>query len=239
MQVNYLDISRGFTYVEFDYVHKVDWTYKASGYEFSYNVVESYINETGKYALEFAILRVNDKATLRGILNIIRSDGNVKEVIKVTPLNTGYPKRVSIIIRVKLDNSTRFRAYRLGGIEVKDTIINGVENWGFALPSSSEVKRLKQYLTMGGEVKDMRTRRINADELIYMTIHSKLTPFLSKGELKVLKTAYELGYLSEPRRTTLSKVADTLGLSTTTVNYEIRRGIYKLLTLILRGIINT
>lgn len=234
MQVNYLDLSRGFTYVEFDYIHKVDWTYRASNYEFSYNVIESHINEPESYALEFAILKVNNKATLKSILSIIRNDVNVKEIIETTPLNTGYPKKMSIVLKVKLDNSTRFRAYRLGGIEVKDIIVNGVENWGFALPSLSEVNRLKQYLAMGGEVKNMRTRRINADELIYMTSYSKLTPFLSKGELKVLKTAYELGFFSEPRKATLSKVADALGLSTTTVNYELRKGIYKLLTLVLR-----
>lgn len=235
MQVNYLNLGRGFTYVEFDYIHRVDWTYRASNYEFNYNVLESYINEPENYALEFAILKVNNKATLKSILGIIRSDANVKEIIKNTPLNAGYPKRVSIVLKVKLDNSTRLKAYRLGGIEVKDIITNGVENWGFALPSLSEVNRLKQYLEMGGEIKEMRVRRVNADDLIYMTSYSKLTPFLSRGELRVLRTAYELGFFNEPREATLSKVADELGLSTTTVNYEIRRGIYKLLTLILRG----
>ncbi|WP_291766554.1 helix-turn-helix domain-containing protein [Caldivirga sp. UBA161] len=235
MQVNYLNLNHGFTYVEFNYIHKVDWTYKASNYEFSYNVFESHINEYENYALEFAILKINDKATLKNILNIIKNDANVKEIIETTPLNTGYPKRLSIVLKVKLDNSTRLKAHRLGGIEVKDIIINGVENWGFALPSLSEIDKLKQYLAMGGEVKEVRIRRINAGELIHMISYSKLTPFLSKGELKVLKVAYELGFFSEPRRATLSKVADALGLSTTTVNYEVRKGIYKLLTLILRG----
>jgi len=61
-----------------------------------------------------------------------------------------------------------------------------------------------------------------------------LAPFLSRSELRALKAAYDLGFFDEPRKSTLSKVADALGLSPTTVNYEIRRGINKLSSILLR-----
>ncbi|MFP3259017.1 MAG: helix-turn-helix domain-containing protein [Caldivirga sp.] len=67
--------------------------------------------------------------------------------------------------------------------------------------------------------------------MISLNVHFYLRKELING---ALKAAYDLGYFDEPRKSTLSKVADALGLSPTTVNYEIRRGINKLLSILLR-----
>jgi predicted DNA binding protein len=123
----------------------------------------------------------------------------------------------------------RYRTYKLGGIEIKDSIVNGIEHWGFVFIDQknlgANLDTFMHYLMSNGEVIGMNTKHID----IY-----RLAPFLSRSELRALKAAYDLGFFDESRKSTLSKVTDALGLSPTTVNYEIRRGINKLSSILLR-----
>jgi len=69
-----------------------------------------------------------------------------------------------------LDNSVRYRTYKLGGIEIKDSIVNGIEHWGFVFIDQknlgANLDTFMHYLMSNGEVIGINTKHINIYRVI-------------------------------------------------------------------------
>lgn len=225
-----------FKYVEFSYRHIIDWTAKASFEGYEYNVVESYVDGLHNYAYEFALMNVKNKQTLSRLLNIMRKSRDVVELVDFKPLNHGYPRRIIIITRSPIRTSTRYRAQLLGGIEVKDYIANGIENWGFLFPADMNLDIFLNSLKASGEVISMRSKNVDLTDILSLVSSSKVTSLLTKAELRTLRIAYKLGYFNDDREVGLEDIAKELNLSIATVDKQIRSAIRRLTGLIFNDI---
>ena len=72
----------------------------------------------------------------------------------------------------------RYRTYKLGGIEIKDSIVNGIEHWGFVFIDQknlgANLDTFMHYLMSNGEVIGMNTKHIDIYELfsvISLNVH--------------------------------------------------------------------
>ncbi|WP_291767657.1 helix-turn-helix domain-containing protein [Caldivirga sp. UBA161] len=218
-----------FKYIEFDYVHETDWTAKAAFDGYEYNVVESYVDGLKNHVYEFAVLKVKDKLSLRKLFNILNNDPSVEELVKFEPMNKGYPKRIGVVIKSRLSNSTRYKARLFDGIEVKDYITNGVENWGFLFPVNVNLDLLFDGLKINGKIINVRSRNVDVNDALSLINFSKVTSVLTKAELDTLYKAYKLGFFNEPREASLRTLAKELGLSTSTVSHQLRNSLRKIL----------
>ncbi|ABW01614.1 helix-turn-helix domain-containing protein [Caldivirga maquilingensis] len=221
-----------FKYIEFDYVHETDWTAKATFDGYEYNVVESYVDGLKNHVYEFAVLKVKDKLSLRKLFNILSNDPSVDELVKFKPMNKGYPKRIGIVIKSRLSNSTRYKARLFDGIEVKDYITNGVENWGFLFPVNVNLDLLFNGLKINGKIINVRSRNVNINDVLSLVISNKITSVLTKAELDTLYKVYKLGFFNEPREASLRTLAKELDLSTSTISHQLRSSIRKILNAI-------
>lgn len=221
-----------FKYVEFSYRHTIDWTIKASFEGYEYNVIETYVDELHNYTYEFALMSVKSKLMLNKLLNIIRKSKDVAELVDFKPLNRGYPKRIIIIIRSPIRVSTRYRAQLLGGIEIKDYIINGIENWGFLFPANMNLDIFLNSLKTNGEVISMHSKNVDLMDVLSLVSSNKVASLLTKAELRTLRVAHKLGYFNDNREVSLEDIAKELNLSIVTVDKQIRSAIKRLTSLI-------
>ena len=221
-----------FKYVEFNYRHTIDWTAKATFNGYEYNVIESYVDGLHNYAYEFALMNVKNKLMLNKLLNIIRKSRDVVELIDFKPLNHGYPKRIIIITRSPIRTSTRYRAQLLGGIEIKDYIVNGIENWGFLFPANMNLDVFLNSLKTNGEVISMHSKSVDLMNILSLVSSNKVASLLTKAELRTLRVAHKLGYFNNDREVSLEDIAKELNLSIATVDKQIRSAIKRLTNLI-------
>lgn len=221
-----------FKFVVFDYFHVVDWSGGAVFGGYVYDVVESFVDSLADSVLEFSLLRVRDSYTLRRLLRVIGGSG-VAEVVDIKPLNNGYPRLFSVVLKSPISNSTRYRARLLGGIEVMDRIEEGVEEWGFIFPQETDTQTLIKNLETRGRIIRVRERMIDATEAVEKAMKRGIGTILTKAEERTIKKANKLGYFDDDRGVTLRQVAEELGLSTTTVSRQIQSGIRKIVRLML------
>ncbi|WP_291998632.1 helix-turn-helix domain-containing protein [Caldivirga sp.] len=232
--MNYLlDFGKAnFKYIEFSYIHETDWTAKATFDGYEYNVVESYVDGLKSHVYEFAMLKVKNKLSLRRLFNILSNDPSVEELVKFEPMNKGYPKRIGVVIKSRLGNSTRYKARLFYGIEVKDYITNGIENWGFLFPVNVDLDLLFNSLKTNGKIINTRSRNVNVIDALSLINFSKVTSVLTKAELNTLHKAYKLGFFNEPREASLRTLAKELSLSTSTISHQLRISLRKILNTI-------
>jgi len=222
----------GFKFVVFDYFHVVDWSGGAVFGGYVYDVVESFVDSLADSVLEFSLLRVRDSYTLRRLLRVIGGSG-VAEVVDIKPLNNGYPRLFSVVLKSPISNSTRYRARLLGGIEVMDHIEEGVEEWGFIFPQETDTQTLIKNLETRGRIIRVRERRIDATEAVEKAMKRGIETILTKAEERTIKKANKLGYFDQPKRVSIRQIAKELGLSPSTVDNQLRNGIRKLLRILL------
>lgn len=216
-------------YVQVEYLHETDWTSKAVFEGYEYSVIDAYVDSLKSYVLEYGVLRVNSRDVLRKVLGILNTDESVEELVRFEPLNSGYPRRFGVIIKSRLSNSTRYKARLLDGIEVRDYISQGVEEWGFVFPYGVDTEFFINSLTPYGKVLNVKVKLIRFDELIGLLNSGRVTILLTKSEVSLLRKAYRLGFFDEPRRVSLRSLAKEAGLSASTVSHVLRNGLRKLM----------
>lgn len=224
--------SDSLVYAEFEYLHLTDWTSRVEG-GFEYIVMEPVVNFVGGYSIEFAILNVGSKDVFRRVMDAMRHNDCVMEVLKVRPLNVGYPKRLMVVLKSTLSDSTRYRASLLGGLEVVDHIVDGVERWGFVFPGEESIELFRKSIEVSGRVLSIKYRRVNMDDVLGLINTSRVKALLPNSEYKVLRRAYEMGFFEKPRRAGLRELAKELKLTPTTIDYELRSGLRRLLSILL------
>ena len=218
-----------FKYVEFDYIHETDWTSKASFDGYEYNVIESYADSLKSHVYELAILKVKDKNTLKRILGILQRDPSVEELVTFRPINDGYPRKIAVMLKSRLSNSTRYRARLFNGIEVRDYITYGVEKWGFLFPRDVKLDLLFERLRNNGRILNVSARTVSITDAIGLINFNKVSALLTKAELNTLLKAYRLGFFDEPKKVGLRELSKELNLSISTVNHQLRNGLKKVL----------
>lgn len=108
--------------------------------------------------------------------------------------------------------SSLFKAIdSVGGIFLKSKSQGGKEIWEFAIPTNS-----KQ------DVLNLMEQTMEIEEVRENNFVVPNTLELSKNELKVLKTAVELGYFDFPRRINSMELSKLLGIDRTTLVYYLR-----------------
>ncbi|ABW02248.1 helix-turn-helix domain-containing protein [Caldivirga maquilingensis] len=217
------------TYVELSLIHLSDWTSRVN-FDYEYVVMKSDINALRGYSLEFSILKVRDKDSLKRIMRIIRSSDAIIDVVGFRELNYGYPKRIAIVLKNSLNDSTRYKAWQLSGFETKDHIVNGIENWGFIFMNKDSIETFRRQLEDSGRVLSFRVRDIDLNDAFNLVNSRSIHALLTKNELKVLKAAHKGGFFDEPRGINLINLSKALNLSPSTVNHELRNALRKLLS---------
>ena len=98
-------------------------------------------------------------------------------------------------------------------------ITNGLEYWSIVISRGSV---LLDELRSRGSVKLID--RVSVSDLTESIGYSTLT----EGELRILKTAYEMGYFNWPKECSISELANALGVSKVTLIQELRGALRKL-----------
>ena len=164
-------------------------------------------------------MKVRDKNTPKRILGILQRDPSIEELVAFRPINDGYPRKIAVMLKSRLSNSTRYRARLFNGIEVRDYITYGVEKWGFLFPRDVKLDLLFERLRNNGRMLNVSVRTVSITDAIGLT----------KAELNTLLKAYRLGFFDEPKKVGLRELSKELNLSISTVNHQLRNGLKKVL----------
>ncbi|WP_081801169.1 helix-turn-helix domain-containing protein [Candidatus Acidianus copahuensis] len=116
------------------------------------------------------------------------------------------------------------------GIMVKFLIVyDGLEKYSFIAPEWINWDNLKGELRGVARIYDLDVKRVNS------TTSSDLMS-LSLEDEETLLLAFKRGFFDEPRKVDLNGLASELGLSKSTVNSKIKKGIRKILSVYFSGI---
>ncbi|NJE26581.1 hypothetical protein E3E22_08125 [Thermococcus sp. MV5] len=108
---------------------------------------------------------------------------------------------------------------------------NGYERWGIIVENKKAEKEVIQRLKEDNEIHILHKERISTltpallmvDPPTYLRLISLLEVNLSETQRKILDKTLEKGYYEYPRRTTLKKIADDIGISKVTALKNLRR----------------
>ena len=228
MAYSSVDITDDLMYLTFDYIHSTDWTVDTMGDEYVFNVLNAYVDVERDYVLEFAMVKVMNRDSLKHLLKVLKIHRNIKDIVSFRPVNYGYPKYILTVLRGDALDSTRYTAHALGGIEVKAIYEGGIEHWGFIFPTENSVRAFLTMVSRRGSVGKVKIKEVDLDNLLADSL-KKASLILTSSEFKVLSIAYNRGFFEVPRRVKLDELARELGLSKSTVDGYIREGVRKIL----------
>ncbi len=120
--------------------------------------------------------------------------------------------------------------YRLGGIILRQEVVDGLEKWKILIPRSSIrlEETLREALNRGCNLIEMRGRDLEPS-MIDGSIDAMLTNYEKQAMIAALKS----GFIDYPRRAKAADVAKMLGVSPATFIYHFRRAEKKLARLVL------
>jgi len=225
---NDLNNDSDFIYLDFSYLHVTDWTIRAKMINYKLTIYNSYVDSSKPFILEYAVLNVNSKNDLRRVLNIVINHRNVIGVFGLRPLNYGYPKRIHMVIKGTIGDSTRYLAHMYNGIEVGAYYKDGVERWGFLFPTYHAADSFINEISKRGKVVNATKKQANLEDYLEWHGHN-LNFVLNSTELKALNYAYKRGFFQVPKRAALKDLAKDLGLSPATVDKYIRSAVNKII----------
>ena len=217
------------TYVELDYLHTTDWTTKAKVVDYDMVIFDSYVDLFKPFTLEYGILRANTKNDLRRVLSILINHQNILDVFGLKSLNYGYPKKVRLVVKGIIGDSTRYLAHMYNGTEIGAHYKNGVEKWGFLFPNNEAADSFINEISKHGKVINVHKRQINNVGDYIELYGNKLSFILNDIEAHVLSYAYKKGFFDFPKKVLLKDLASDLGLSSVTVDRYIRSAVRKIL----------
>ncbi len=217
----------------FDYFHYSDWTFRVSDLAVDYDVLGTFVDSSTPFIVEYALVKVKSKDDLRGLLKTMVNHKNVLGIDEVKPLNSTYPRLISMVVRGDYADSTRYRAHILGGFEVSYSTSGGVEHWGFLFPSDSLVETFIGIISGNGEVRNVKRMSINTEELVAGMVRNRARLLLTSEEAALLRIAHRRGLFSNPKRVTITELARELGVSESTLSRRLNRAIRKLISIAL------
>lgn len=216
-------------YVELDYLHTTDWTMRAKVVDYDMVIFDSYVDSLKSFTLEYGILRVNTRDDLRRVLSILMNHRNILNVFGLKPLNYGYPKKVRLVVKGSIGDSTRYLAHMYNGAEISAHYKNGVEKWGFLFPNNEAADSFINEISKHGKVINIHKRQIDNVEDYIELYGNKLSLVLDDIEAQVLSYAYKKGFFNFPKKVLLKDLASDLGLSPSTIDKYIRNALRKIL----------
>ncbi|WP_291999661.1 helix-turn-helix domain-containing protein, partial [Caldivirga sp.] len=216
--------------VSLDYYHYSDWTVKVSELNLEYRVLSSFVDSSSPFIVEYALVRVGSRIDFKSFLKILNNHKNVLSIDDVKPINSTYPRLLTMIVRGDYADSTRFKAHILGGSEIGYSTSGGVEHWVFLFPSSKAVDMFIGIISGNGEVGRVRENSVNPEDVVTAIVRSKVKLMLSNDEEKLLRIAHERGLFDTPRRISVRQLAKELGVSESTLSRNLSKIIKKILT---------
>lgn len=217
------------TYMELDYLHTTDWTTNAKVVDYDMVIFGSYVDLFKPFTLEYGILHVNTKNDLRRVLSILINHRNILDVFNLKSLNYGYPKKVRLVVKGIIGDSTRYLAHMYNGAEIGAHYKNGIEKWRFLFPSNEAADSFINEISKHGKVINVHKRQLdNVGDYIEL-YGDKLSLALDDIEVRVLNYAYKKGFFDSPKKVLLKDLAADLGLSPATVDKYIRNAVRKIL----------
>lgn len=219
-----------------DYMHYTDWTFNTNGeIDYRFRVLDSFVDTSKDYIVEMAIVRVSDRDSLRTLIRILSKHKNIKDIVTVKSLNEGYPKNLLITLRGDSSDSTRYIAHTLGGIEAKALYEGNIEHWCFIFPTRGNAEAFMRIANKHGSIARYEIRELNVEDVLSAKLNAVLYT-LSDVEYRLLKRAYEMGYFKIPKAAKLDDIAKEFNLSKPTIDEYLRRGIGKIVRLMLSEI---
>ncbi|WP_292000121.1 helix-turn-helix domain-containing protein [Caldivirga sp.] len=219
--------------VSLDYYHYSDWTVKVSELNLEYRVLNSFVDSSSPFIVEYALVKVGSRFDFKSFLKILSSHKNVLSVDYIKPINSTYPKLITMIVRGDYADSTRFRAHILGGSEIEYNTSGGVEHWVFLFPNSKAIDMFIGIISGNGEVSRVRESVVDIEDMIMAIARSKAKMLLSSDEERLLRMARDKGLFDTPRRITIRQLAKELGVNESTLSRNLNKIIKKILNVMI------
>ncbi|MCD6467614.1 MAG: helix-turn-helix domain-containing protein [Methanomicrobia archaeon] len=99
--------------------------------------------------------------------------------------------------------------------------MNGAKHYKILVPDRDTLKNIINELKKYSEVRIESVHKFQDPESSIFLSLDKIRKRLTEKQLKVLKKAYSMGYYNYPRKTTLKKIADDVGVSNSTLHEEL------------------
>jgi len=161
---------------------------------------------------------------LRHLFNVVKEDRSHVKHVEVLNKNhhasNGYTTYLETINPLRGSITEVMLKYSV--YDFKEIISNGLEHW-IILTNGTNGRQVLNSLKDRAII--ISIKRIKASEMLKIMGESMLT----NDELKILKTAYRMGYFNEVRYNTAKDIAMTLGISKSTFIKTTRRIIKKLI----------
>ncbi|SMD31466.1 helix-turn-helix domain-containing protein [Picrophilus oshimae] len=204
-----------FSMVYFKMKHENCWSRITEKYDISIHTLKllPYKDKNAIYGI-FEI-RVNNKHNLKEFLRSLNKESTIKNV---TSLNLSELKRSVYIMDLyeNYDGMIQGKLNDYNSIFYFDIVKGGLEEKYAVLPSEN-VKELKNDLQSLGDLYEFRAKYLK-------NFYDILAPYFtfSPIEMQIIVEAYNHGYYDIPRKTGIRELADSFGLSKSTVQEYIR-----------------
>lgn len=210
----------GFMPIEFVrlVVEHDDWSTFTRDLDAWVNVASS-VPISNRVKRSMLILNASSVGVAKTLINRVRGFRGVKVVDVIGRYNV-RGKSITLLSTIRAFNGGVLETILGSNVYYyHELIANGVEYWSIVTGGADGL-----ISELGSRFSVRLVRRINVNELT----KSIGDPTLTRRELRVLKTAYELGYFNWPRRRNVGSIAETLGISKTTLMQELRSILRKL-----------